>query len=542
MTSTEFDVAITGGRIVDGTGNPWFFGDIAISGDRIAAVERAGQIPNGAAAEVIDATGHVVCPGFIDIQSHAIVPLMHDGRCLSKITQGVTTEIMGEGWTPAPVAGLVTDPFGDRSNSPPGDWAERARGWTRFGDWLRAMEASGVSPNVGSFLGGGTLREIGKGMAMGHATPDERETMRRVMDDAMADGACGVSYALIYPPDAYADTDEVAAVCEVVARHRGVYISHVRSEADWLDEGIAEAIEIGRRTGVAVEIYHLKASGKQNWAKMPGVIAAIDAARAEGIDVTADMYPYPASGTGLAAILPPWASADGKLFDNLNDPEMRARIRAEVLEPSGMWETFAAQANPEGTMPIGMRLPQHQEFVGKRLTEIAAARGQVWIDAALDLLAAERQTIATIYFNMTEDNLELQLRQPWIKISTDAGGFDPAWAAERGPVHPRGYGTYPRVLGKYVREEGVIGLEDAVRKMSSSVAARLDLRDRGELRSGAFADVVVFDPETIGDRATFEQPHRLSVGIRDVWVNGSRVLRDGSHTGATPGRFVRPHG
>lgn len=193
-------------------------------------------------------------------------------------------------------------------------------------------------------------------------------------------------------------------------------------------------------------------------------------------------------------------------------------------------------------MPIGMRLPQHQEFVGKRLTEIAAARGQVWIDAALDLLAAERQTIATIYFNMTEDNLELQLRQPWIKISTDAGGFDPAWAAERGPVHPRGYGTYPRVLGKYVREEGVIGLEDAVRKMSSSVAARLDLRDRGELRSGAFADVVVFDPETIGDRATFEQPHRLSVGIRDVWVNGSRVLRDGSHTGATPGRFVRPHG
>jgi len=542
MATTQYDVLSTGGRIVDGTGNPWYFGDVALSGDKIAAIDRAGRIPRDSATEVIDASGHVVCPGFIDIQSHAIVPLMHDGRCLSKITQGVTTEIMGEGWTPAPVAGHVTDPFADRSTNPPGDWADQARGWTKFGDWLRAMESSGVSPNVGSFLGGGTLREIGKGMAMGNATPEELDAMRRVMDESMADGAFGVSYALIYPPDAYADTDEVAAICEVVARHRGVYITHVRSEADWLEEGIAEAIEIGRRTGVAVEIYHLKASGKQNWSKMPDVIAAIDAARAEGIDVTADMYPYPASGTGLAAILPPWASADGKLFDNLNDPDMRAKIRAEVLEPSGMWETFAAQANPEGTMPIGMRLPEHQEFVGKRLTDIAAARDQIWIDAALDLLAAERQLIATIYFNMTEDNLALQLQQPWMKISTDAGGFDPAWAAERGPIHPRGYGTYPRVLGKYVRDEGVIGLEDAVRKMSSSVASRLDLRDRGDLRPGAFADVVIFDPETVGDRATFEQPHQLSVGIRDVWVNGGRVLKDGSHTGATPGRFVRPHG
>ncbi len=541
MTGSEFDVLIHGGKIVDGTGNPWFYGDVAIKGDRIAAVERAGRIPHSAAAELIDATGHVVCPGFIDIQSHAIVPLMHDGRCLSKITQGVTTEIMGEAWTPAPVAGQVTDPFEDRSNPPPGDWVEKAKGWTSFGDWLRAMEEFGVSPNVGSFLGGGTLREIGKGMAMGNATEDELGVMRRVMDESMADGAFGISYALIYPPDAYADTDEICTICEVVAKHRGVYITHVRSEADWLEEGIAEAIEIGRRTGVAVEIYHLKASGKQNWHKIPNVIDAINAARAEGIDVTADMYPYIASGTGLTAILPPWASAEGKLFDNLVDPEMRAKIRAEVLEPSGQWETFAAQANPEGTMPIGMNLPEHQGYVGKRLSEIADERGQIWIDAALDLLAAERQRISTIYFNMTEENVALQLRQPWIKISTDAGGFDPAWAEERGPIHPRGYGTYTRVLGKYVREEGVIGLEDAIRKMTSSVASRLDLQGRGDLHPGAFADVVVFDPTTVADRATFEKPHQLSVGIRDVWVNGGRVLAGGEHTGATPGRFVRPH-
>lgn len=535
-----FDVVVKGARVIDGTGNPWIYGDVAISGDRIAAVEPPGTIPTDGNGQVVEAEGHVVCPGFIDIQSHSIIPLMHDGRSLSKIAQGVTTEIMGEAWTPAPVGGKFTDPFADRSSNPPEGWPERAREWTSFGDWLRAMEAHGVSPNVGSFLGGGTLREYGRGMAMGQSSDDEVAVMRRAMNAAMADGACGVSYALIYPPDAYADTDEIVAICEVVAKHRGVYITHLRSEADWLDEGVAEAVEIGRRTGVAVEIYHLKASGQSNWSKMPGVIAAIDSARAEGVDVTADMYPYPASGTGLAAILPPWASADGKLFENLNDPAMREKVRAEVLNPSGEWEAFAAQANPEGTMPIGLRLAEHKPYVGRRLSEIAADRGQEWIDAALDLLAAERQTIATIYFNMSEDNLRLQLQQPWIKISTDAGGYDPAIAKSRFPTHPRAYGTYTRVLGKYVREEGVIPLEDAIRKMSWSVAQRLNLKDRGILRPGAYADVVILDPGTVADKATFEDPHQLSVGIRDVWVNGARVMREGAHTGATPGRFVRP--
>ncbi len=366
--------------------------------------------------------------------------------------------------------------------------------------------------------------------------------MRRVMAECMEDGAFGVSYALIYPPDSFADTDEIVEICKVVAQYHGVYITHVRSEAEQLEEGIAEAIEIGRRSGAAVEIYHLKASGIDNWAKMPRVIAMIDAARVEGLDVTADMYPYVASGTALASVLPPWASERGKFFENLRDPQMRAKIRAEVERPSGDWEALAEETGPEGILPVGFHKPENQIYVGKRLSEIAALRGSHWIDTVLDLLADEEQGIFTIYFGMSEENLALQLRQPWMKVSTDAGGLDPTWSLQRGPTHPRAYGTYPRVLGKYVREEGVIPLEDAVRKMTSSVADRLGLRDRGLLRAGMLADVVIFDPARIIDHSTFEDSHRLSTGVRDVWVNGGRVLRDGAHTGATPGRFVKGPG
>jgi dihydroorotase/N-acyl-D-amino-acid deacylase len=537
----SFDVLIRGGRVVDGAGNPWFLGDVGIAGDRIAAIEPAGVIPAERAAETIDADGHVICPGFIDIQSHSIVPLLRDARCLSKVTQGVTTEIMGEGWTPAPVGGRFVEPFQHAFvGGVPEEWLERARGWHRFADWLTALEERGVSPNVGSFLGAGTLRIYAKGMEMGVPSPEELATMRRVMAEAMEDGACGVAYALIYPPDAYAATDEIVAVCEEVARRGGVYVTHIRSEGDRLLEALEEAIEIGRRAGLPVEVYHLKACGATNWPKIPQVIERIDRARADGVDVTADMYPYIASGTGLTAMLPPWSEEGGRLFERLDDPAERARIKDEILNPSGDWEAMGKQSGPERVMPIGFRKDEHKPYVGKRLREIAAARGQEWVDTLLDLIAAERQNIATIYFEMNEENLPLQLRQPWIKISTDAGGLDPAWAAERGPVHPRAYGTYPRVLGRYVREQGVLPIEDAVRKMTSSVASRLNLKDRGLLKPGAFADVVVFDPETIGDRATFEQPHQLSVGVRDVWVNGTRVLLDGKHAGATPGRFVAP--
>ncbi|RIK41339.1 MAG: dihydroorotase [Chloroflexi bacterium] len=541
--ANHYDTLIRGGRVIDGTGNPWFYGDVALAGDRIAVVAPHGMLPPERAASVVDASGHVVAPGFIDIQSHSIYPLLHDPACLSKITQGVTTEIMGEAWTPAPFGGRIESPlsFSILSDDFP-EWDARARTWTRFRHWLEALVERGVSPNVGSFLGGGTLRRYGRGMDMGPSSAAELATMQQVMAESMEDGAFGVSYALIYPPDSFADTDEIVEICKVVAAYKGVYITHVRSEAAQLVEGIAEAIDIGRRSGAAVEIYHLKASGFANWHKMPQVIEMIDAARAAGLDVTADMYPYVASGTALASVLPPWASAGGKFYDNLRDPEMRAKIRAEVEHPSGDWEALADETGPDGVMPVGFRKPENQQYVGKRLTEIAAMRGQHWIDAVLDLLSDEGQGIFTIYYGMSEENLALQLRQPWIKISTDAGGLDPAWAAANGPTHPRAYGAYPRVLGKYVREEGVIPLEDAVRKMSSAVADRLGLRERGLLRAGMFADVIVFDPATINDRATFEDSHQLSVGVRDVWVNGSAVLRDGVHTGATPGRFVKGPG
>ncbi len=540
--SSGIDVLIRGAKVVDGSGNPWFYGDVALSGERIADIAPPGSIPDSAAGEVVQADGMVVCPGFIDIQSHSIVPLMVDGRCLSKITQGVTTEIMGEAWTPAPIGGRNMDDLRHTPYAPLDEWRERATGWTRFGYWLEAMVKEGVSPNVGSFLGGGTLRQYGRGMDMGPSDDDEMKSMKRAMAEAMEDGAFGVAYALIYPPDTFATLDEIAEVCKEVARYGGVYITHMRSEGHQIFEGVDEAIEIGRRSGASVEIYHLKATGRMNWHKMPSVMARIDAARAEGLDVTTDMYPYVASGTGLSSCLPPWAAAGGKFFENLRDPEMRAKIREATLNPSGDWEAQVASAGVENVMPVGFEQEHNKQYAGKRLNEIADMRNQHWVDTVIDLLAGEGQRISTIYFKMSEENVKLQLQQPWNKVSTDAGGLDPAWAKQHGPTHPRAYGTYPRVLGKYVREEKVIPLEDAIRKMTSAVADRLSLRDRGTLRTGCFADVVVFDPETVGDRATFADPHQLSVGIRDVWVNGKRVLKDSEHTGAKPGQFVKGPG
>lgn len=526
-----YDTILLNGRIMDGTGGAWFLGDLALQGDRIAAILPAGMLRNATAKRRIDVTGHVIAPGFIDIQSHVRGDLLGrgDGRLISKITQGITTEIMGENDTNAPFNEKVRELSG----------ADPFR-YPRFRDWLQAMEQHRSAANFGSFVGAATLRAFGKGMAMGKANAAELDAMRGAARQAMRDGAYGVASALIYPPGSYADTRELVEVVKEIAPFGGVYISHIRSEGDRLLEAIDEAIQIGEQASVPVEIYHLKAVSRQNWPKMPLAIQKIDAARARGVDVQANMYPYVASGTGLTACLPDWTAADGKLNENLANPALRPRLLKEMMQPDDTWESRCLQASPNGVLLVGLRKPEHQAYVGKRLSEVAAAMGKPWPEAVLDLLAAERQRIATIYFMLSEENLALQLRQPWIKIATDAGGSDPA--TDKSPVHPRTYGTFPRVLGKYARDEKVMPLEEAVRKMTSAVANRLSLTDRGLLREGFKADVVVFDPARVIDRATFEQPHQLSAGVPYVFVNGTLVVDGGKHTGALPGRALRGPG
>jgi dihydroorotase/N-acyl-D-amino-acid deacylase len=519
--SKPLDVVISGGRIVDGTGNPWFYGDVGISGDRIAQVASPGTLASVPAKLRLDTKDLVVAPGFIDIQGHSRDELLTgDSRVIGKVTQGVTTEILGEGVTNAPSREVK------EFDGPHG-----------FDAWLKAMHKRGSSINFGSFLGSATVRSYVKGMARGSPSAGELESMKKLVRDAMNDGAFGLASALIYPPDSFVSTTDLIALCREFSGNGGLYITHMRSEGDQLLEAINEAIRIGKEADVPVEIYHLKAAGKRNWDKMAKAIDTIAAARARGQDVGADMYAYVAGGTGLTACLPPSSSADGKLFDNLADPQTRAKIRAEVQRPTSDWENLGELAGPENVLVLGLRKPENRKFAGKRLSEITAAMGKDWIDTVMDLVLSEHHRIDTIYFLMSEENLKQQLRQPWIKIGTDAGGHDPEKMKEL--VHPRSYGNYPRILGKYVRDERVISLEEAVRKMTSAVADRLSIRDRGLLREGQFADLVVFDPATIIDRATFENPHQLSTGVRDVFVNGVAVVREGKHTGAKPGMIVR---
>ena len=541
------DILITGGRIIDGTGNAWFYGDLAITGDRIERIAPPGTIDPGSAGTVIDATGHVVSPGFIDVQSHSIIPFLRDGRSLSKITQGVTTEILGEDWTPAPVGGRNDSAFGRRLDSRMDQtdierWTTEGDSWSRFGDWLAAFEKMGLSVNFGSFLGGGTVRKYGMGEAMGDATPEAIAEMRRIVAESMEDGAFGVATALIYPPNSYSTTSELIEVMEVVAAYNGVHITHLRSEGDQFLEAIDEQLEIARATGVITEIYHLKAAGRKNWPKMEAAIAKINEARARGIDITADMYPYPGAGTGLAACVPPWAAADGKLFENLRDPETRAKILEEMRNPTGFWENLGEQATPEGVILAQFSNPDLQKYQGWRLAEVASDLGMDWHETVLYLLETEGHNIFSMYLAMSEDNMKLQFQQEWMRFGTDAGGMDPEWAEPLGLVHPRAYGTYTRILGRYVRELGWMTLEDAIRKASSAVADRLGLRDRGLLRDGMKADVIVFDPDTVRENSTYTAPHKLSTGIRDVFVNGTPVLRDGTHTGALPGQRVNGPG
>jgi N-acyl-D-amino-acid deacylase len=533
MFAQEYDTVIANGRLVDGTGAPWRLADVALQGDRIAKITPPGMLDQAKAKRRIDARGKVVAPGFIDIQSHVEGNLLlGDTRLISRVTQGITTEIMGESTTDAPTNAKTRLLSGKTKYEFDG-----AHGFDR---WMQTIAGRQASANFGSFVGAGTIRAFGKGMTMGKATPAELAEMKRAMREAMEDGAFGLASALIYPPGSYADTNELVEIAREIAPYGGVYISHIRSEGERLVEAVEEALEIGRRTKVPVEIYHLKAVGRENWAKMTAVVEKINAARAQGLDVQANMYPYAASGTGLTACLPDWTAAEGKLFENLAGAESRKKILAEMVQPSEQWESRCLQATPEGVLLVGLRRPEHQRFLGKRLSEVAAALGKPWPETVLDLLLTERQRIGTIYFVISEKNVAMQLALPWMKVSTDSGASNPE--VDKSPVHPRGYGTFPRVLGKYVREEGVMPLEEAVRKMTSAVANRLSLQDRGVLRENLLADVVVFDPATVVDKSTFEQPHQLSVGVEHVFVNGVAVVSEGKHTGAKPGLVVRGPG
>ncbi len=534
-----FDVVITNGRIVDGTGAPWFHGDLGIRGDRIVRITPRGMLQGANAAERIDAGGHVVAPGFIDIQSHSRGAFTGgDGRVISKVTQGITTEIMGEGTTNA----IINERSFDGEEITPDQRAliERYGGPRGFDHWLGDMEANGASVNVGSFLGGSNVRTYAKGSSQGPASPAELDSMRMVVRWAMEGGAFGIATALIYPPATFASTSELIEASRAMAPYGGIYITHKRSEADQYLEALQEAIRIGAEAGVPVEIYHLKPAGARNWSKAEAGIAMIDSARAAGVDVQANIYPYVAGGTGLTACFPPWASEDNRLFDNLADPEVRARMRSEMERDDVEWENLCGLATAEGVLILGLNREENTPYIGMRLSEIADARGSDWIETAFALVLSERQRVGTIYYLMDEDNVRLNLRQPWIKFGTDAGGANPDVATSL--VHPRSYGTFPRILGRYVRDEGVITLEDAVRKMTSAVTTRLHIQDRGLLREGMYADIVIFDPDTIEDRATFDEPHQLSVGIHHVLVNGVPVLRDGVHTDALPGRALRGPG
>ena len=538
LGTAAYDVVIENGRIVDGTGAAWFYGDLAVRGDQIAAIGPRGAFREARTPQRIDATGHVVAPGFIDIQAHSLWHYLRgNGLALSMVMQGITTAIHGEGSSYGPV--------NDRILAAESDTAMRRilsafTGPRGFGDWLDHMVARGAAQNVGSFLGDGTLRRYVKGEDGGPLTTAERDTARAMVARAMRDGAFGIASALIYPPNTYASTEELIDAAKAMAPYGGIYITHMRSEGDKFLEAMDEALRIGREGGVPVEIYHLKASGPRNWPKMPLAIAKIDSARTAGQDVQANMYLYPAGGNSFASCIPPKYAEGGKLLDHLKDPALRATMVAEMQARDAGYENLCEIAGPEGVMVVGFREPELQRFEGKRLSEIAAALGTTWPEAIIDLNVAESLGLGEILFLMSEENMRLQLKQPWMKFGTDAGAQDPATA--RGSTHPRAYGNFPRIFRKYVREEGVLPLEDAVRKASSAVATRLSLTDRGVLKVGLKADVIVFDPATITDHATFEQPHQLSTGVRDVFVNGVAVVRAGQQTGAKPGQVVRGPG
>jgi len=532
----ELDVILRNGTIYDGTAAAPYIGDLAIDGDRIVAV---GNVADARGRTELDLQGLAVAPGFINMLSWAVDTLIEDGRSQSDIRQGVTLEVFGEGLSMGPVNDRVSRLLIENQ----GD-IEFDIEWKTLGEYLDYLVKRGISTNVGSLIGATTVRVHEIGFEDRPATEQEMERMRGLVRQAMQEGALGVGSSLIYAPAFYAPTAELVELSKVAAEYDGIYLSHLRSEGNRLLEAVDELLTIAREAGIAAEIYHLKAAGEQNWRKIDAVIERVELARAEGLDITANMYTYTAGSTGLDAAMPPWVQEGGyeAWAARLQDPETRARLRMEMTTPSDDWENLYLAAGTQGTLLVGFKNDDLKPLTGKTLAEVATMRGSTPEDTAMDLVIEDGSRVQVVYFLMSEDNVRRQIALPWVSFGSDAGSMAPEGVFLESNTHPRAYGNFARLLGRYVRDEGILPLEEAVRRLTSLPAENLHLTERGALRTGYFADVVVFDPHTIQDHATFEKPHQYSTGVVHVWVNGTQVLRDGEHTGATPGRVVRGPG
>jgi N-acyl-D-amino-acid deacylase len=532
-----YDLVIRGGTVYDGSGNAPVVADVAIEGDSIVAV--APSLPGRGTREV-DATGLAVAPGFINMLSWATESLLEDGRSLSDIRQGVTLEVMGEGESMGP----LSDTMRVVMQAEQGDIRFPVT-WTTLGGYLDTLVARGISTNVASFVGATTVRIHEVGWDDREPTPAELERMQALVRQAMEEGALGVGSSLIYAPAFYAKTPELVALARAAAPYGGMYITHLRSEGNRLLQAVDEFLTIVREAGVRGEIYHLKAAGRANWPKLDTVLARLDSARAAGLEVTADIYPYPAGATGLDAAMPPWVQAGGyaKWAERLRDPAIRARVKREMRTPTDAWENlYLAAGSADRVVLVGFKADSLKPYTGKTLAEVARLRGTDPEETAMDLVVKDGSRVGTIYFLMSEENIAKQLAKPYVSVGSDAGSLAAEGVFLASNPHPRAYGTFARILGKYVREDSVLTLQEAVRRLTSLPATNLRLARRGMLAPGYHADVVVFDPATIRDHATFEQPHQYATGVRHVFVNGVQVLADGEHTGAKPGRVVRGPG
>jgi N-acyl-D-amino-acid deacylase len=530
------DVLIRGGTLYDGTGGAPRGADLAIDGDRITTI---GDLADRAGRLEVDATGLAVAPGFINMLSWATESLIEDGRAQSDIRQGVTLEVFGEGWSMGP----LTEPMKEEAVRRQGDIQYEIE-WTTLAEYLDYLTDRGVAPNVASFVGATTVRIHELGYEDRPPTAEELERMKALVRQAMEEGALGVGSSLIYAPAFYADTDELTALASAAGEYGGMYISHMRSEGARLLEAVDELIGISRDAGVPAEIYHLKAAGRSNHAKLGAVLERVEAARAEGLRITADMYTYTAGATGLDAAMPPWVQEGGALAwaERLQDPAVRARVEAEMTAPAEEWENLFYESGPDGMILVGFKSAKLKPLTGKTLAEVAEMRGTSPAQTAMDLVVEDGSRVGTIYFMMDEENVKRKVAVPWVSFGSDAGAPATEGVFLRSGNHPRAYGNFARLLGRYVREEQVIPLEEAIRKLTSQPAQNLGIAERGSLAEGHFADVVVFDPAQVTDHSTFEEPHQYSTGMLHVFVNGERVLADGEHTGALPGRVVHGPG